>query len=107
MLISSFDALTMLSPKIESFNAFYLSDGGIYHRTKLSLDELSNYAATNYTADFGYNKSLNDKENLGFRFGRHWLPVTKNRANKMLKTYGFEIVEGKGQKRLHLPALAE
>ena len=91
LMISAFEALTLLPPKRESFRCFY-HHGGAYVRVRQNLDTVSNLVGKHHTADLGYRKTAKSKQ-MGFMLGLYWFPVTKARVNKMLKKYGYEIAD--------------
>ena len=90
-MISAYEALTLLPPEQESFRCFYISEG-VYFKVEQNLETVSDLAVEHYTADMGYRETEKSKQ-LGFRFGHYWFPVTKVRVNKMLKKYGYQVVD--------------
>lgn len=89
LTVSSFEALTLLPPNEESFKCFYCSNG-VYSKTKQNLETVSDLAAEYYSADVGYRKTEKSQQ-LGFRLGFFWFPVTKVQVNRMLKKYGYQL----------------
>lgn len=92
LMISAFEALTLLPPNQERFRCYHNVGRNVYRKATQNLETLSNLAIKHYEADVGY-REMGKRKELGFRLGFYWFPVTKARVNRMLNKYGYEIAD--------------